>query len=95
MGCYTVPAVSAIMHFIARKKNPELGKDERHKTLNLMFLGGAIFGVVDHAWNRELLSFSFQDVMLGFVITLSIIATWGLMVTYEKLSAKAKAKAGI
>lgn len=84
MGCYTVPAAAAIIHYVMRKKNPAWLASKEHKWLNLMFVGGAIFGVVDHAWNGELLAFSVSDLLLGVVITLTIIASWGIMLLAEK-----------
>ncbi len=71
MGCYTVPLLAAGIHYVMRKRN---GWDDKYnKVLNLLFVGGAIFGVVDHAWNRELFAFSLHDVLLGVVITMSIV----------------------
>lgn len=51
--------------------------------LNLLLLGGAIFGVVDHLWNGELLLVSenwMMDLALGFVITAAIFGTWAAVV---------------
>ncbi len=93
MGCYTVPAAAAIIHFFLRKRNPAWMKSQEHTWLNLMLGGAAIFGVVDHAWNRELLVFSVSDVMLGVVITVAIFAAWGVMLLAERQRTTAKAKA--
>lgn len=93
MGCYTVPAAAAIIHFFLRKKNPAWLRSQEHKWLNLMLGGAAIFGVVDHAWNRELFVFSVPDVMLGFTITAAILAAWGVMLFAERHRTTAKAKA--
>ncbi len=84
MGCYTVPTAAAIIHFFMRKKNPEWKVSEKHKTLNKLFLGGTIFGVVDHWWNGELFAFSARDILLGFVITASIMLVWLVMIYTEK-----------
>ena len=84
MGCYTIPAAAAIIHFFVRKSKPSLKNNKYHLWLNQLFLGGAIFGVVDHWWNGELLAFSARDMLLGVVITLVTIAIWG----YITLTAK-------
>ena len=78
MGCYIIPAVSAIIHYFMRKKNPSLG--QHHLWLNQLLLGGAIFGVVDHLWNGELLLFSISDLGLGALITTVIFAAWKIIV---------------
>ena len=48
MGCYTVPATAAIVHFFVRKKVSSLKADQYQSSLNQLLLGGAIFGVVEH-----------------------------------------------
>ena len=54
MGCYIVPVVAAIIHYFFRKKIPSWKNNTHHDWLNLLFIGGAIFGVIDHLWNGEL-----------------------------------------
>lgn len=83
MGCYTVPLLAAGIHYMMRRKNG--WNDKYNKILNLLFVGGAIFGVVDHAWNQELFAFSFHDVLLGVVITVSIVLFAGGMLLVDKL----------
>ena len=59
--------------------------------LNLLFVGGAIFGVVDHLWNGELFMLGEKpilDLALGVTITLVILVVWKLIVVYDKLSTK-------
>ncbi len=90
MGCYTVPLIAAIAHFFMRKRDKKF-QTANHKMLNLLFAGGAIFGVVDHAWNGELLAFSLQDMLLGFVITASIMVIWTIMIAAQKSPVTAKA----
>lgn len=91
MGCYTVPAAAAIIHFVMRKKNPKWKNDKYHKWLNLMLTGGAIFGVIDHLWNRELFLFSVKDVLLGLVITIVILAAWVVTAHVDRTSVTKKA----
>jgi hypothetical protein len=92
MGCYTVPVTAAIFHFIARKKIPSMMRDKYHSWLNQLFLGGAIFGVVDHWWNKQLLRFTFNDIMLGYGITAAIILVWAVMVGYDQYKSKFQVK---
>ncbi|MCB9359626.1 hypothetical protein H6503_06870 [Candidatus Woesearchaeota archaeon] len=87
MGCYTAPAAAALIHFFMRKSNKSL-QTKHQLWLNQLFLGGAIFGVVDHAWNRELLAFSVNDMILGLFITLAIFVSWGVIVAVDVASTK-------
>ena len=83
--CYMVPVVGAVVTSVAWSKT----KDTRVGWLNLLFWGGALFGVIDHFWNGELFLISenlVSDLMLGVVITLGILATWGIMVAVSKRS---------
>lgn len=82
MGCYTVPLVAAGAHYLMRRRNN--WNDKHHKLLNLLLLGGAIFGVVDHAWNKELFAFSYHDLLLGVVITFSIFIVAGVVMLADK-----------
>ena len=82
MGCYLIPMITAIAVYIMRR-NKTLPNTKHNLWLNQLFLGGAIFGVIDHLWNGELFLFGnnlFLDLALGFVISLVIIAVWRLMV---------------
>lgn len=81
--CYTVPAVGAIVTSILwnKTKNIKIG------WLNLLFWGGALFGIIDHLWNKELFLISkniVSDLMLGVVITAVIFTCWGVMVLAGK-----------
>ena len=73
--CYLFPLTGAIITSVLCKKN----KNFKLWQLNLMFFGGAIFGVVDHWWNGELFLISenlINDLLLGAAITLVIILFW-------------------
>ncbi|MBN2567349.1 hypothetical protein JXB02_04675 [Candidatus Woesearchaeota archaeon] len=72
MACYVVPLLTAILH------SGLFGRGKDHSKLSLLLYGAAAFGVIDHAWNAELLSFTVPDLMLGFVITVSIVIGWGV-----------------
>ena len=91
MGCYTVPLVAGIIHSVMRKRNG--WNDKHHQLLNWLLWGGAVFGVVDHVWNGDLLSFSLSDVLLGVVITVSIFLIAGAVMLADKLKAPTKARA--
>lgn len=90
MACYTVPTTAAIIHYFVRKKNPKLRLDKYHSRLNQMFLGGTLFGIIDHLWNKELLAFSLRDVLLGFIITLGIVVVWGITVYVDEMKIKSR-----
>ena len=96
MVCYIVPTTAAIVHFFARKKFPRLGNSRYHSWLSQLFLGGAVFGIVDHWWNRELFLIGkniLSDLALGVTITLVIVIVWAIMVAYDKAALKDKTKA--
>jgi len=83
MGCYTVPLLAAGVHYLMRRQNK--WNDKYNKVLSMLFVGAAVFGVVDHAWNRELFVFSLHDVILGVVITLSIVLVAGGFMLVDKM----------
>jgi hypothetical protein len=96
MVCYTIPTAAAVLlHFI--RGNKASWKDsQKYKSLNLLLFGGAIFGVVDHLWNGELLLIGeniVSDILLGFAITATILVAWGVMVYLEEISRKSTSKA--
>jgi hypothetical protein len=76
--CYTIPAAGAIVTSViwGKTRNLKIG------WLNLLFWGGAIFGIVDHLYNGELFLVSKNiaaDLTLGVVITAVILGCWGIM----------------
>jgi hypothetical protein len=82
MGCYIIPASAALIHTFLRRKIPAWRTSEAHTRLSLLLFGGAIFGLVDHAWNRELLYRKenlWADLALGVTITIVIFLVWGVM----------------
>ena len=86
-----VPALAAIIHFFLRGKIPSMKNNIYHIWLNLLFVGGAIFGVVDHIWHGELFILGAKpilDLALGVTITLIILISWKFIVVYDKLSKK-------
>lgn len=86
MVCYIIPTTAALIEYIRNRKI----KQKPHKNwLNLMFLGGALFGIIDHLWNGELFLISanwVSDLTLGFTITAGIIGSWGLIVSMPKIN---------
>lgn len=85
--CYTIPLVSALTTSIIWHKE----KNIKIWWLNLMFYGGAIFGIIDHLWNGELFLFSkniVSDLLLGIVITLLIIIGWLAILNLIKINPK-------
>ena len=88
MVCYIIPTVAAILHYLGRKNVESWKNSVYHHWLTLLLAGGALFGIVDHLWNGELLLISgnpFMDILLGITITLVIVASWFLMVTFDKM----------
>jgi hypothetical protein len=73
--CYIGPTTAAIVTtFIWQSK-----RTSSMFWLMLMFYGAALFGVIDHLWNGELLLVSqnwLKDALLGAVITAGVIAVW-------------------
>jgi hypothetical protein len=83
--CYTVPVAGAIVTSALWGKT----KNTRILWLNLLFWGGALFGVVDHLWNGELFLISeniISDLLLGITIAAVIMVWWGVMVFISKTS---------
>ena len=87
MVCYIVPTVASVIEYV---RNRKIKQKPPHKNwLNLMFLGGALFGIIDHLWNGELFLIGanwVSDLTLGFTITAGIIGSWGLMVYTPKIT---------
>lgn len=96
MGCFAVPTAAAIIHKIMRKKVPSLKNDKNHRLLNYLFIGGSIFGIVDHAWNGELFLLGqnlLWDMALGLAITATIVFVWKLIVLFEAISEETPSRA--
>ena len=83
--CYTAPLIGAVVTSIAWKKT----KSVRVWWLNLMFYGGALFGVIDHLWNGELFLISeniVSDLLLGITIVAIILVSWGATIIWSKIN---------
>ncbi len=81
--CYTVPTAGALVTTIIWSRT----RDVKVWWLNLLYWGGALFGVIDHWWNGELFLVSeniLSDLMLGVVITAGIFAVWKVMMIAGK-----------
>lgn len=84
--CWSIPTTSAIIVAIVRKGQNR--KAPQTLWLNLLLLGGALFGVIDHIWNKELFLVGpnpLKDIGLGVVITIAIFIVWGIMVAVSKV----------
>ena len=87
MVCYVIPTIAAIIHYGLRKKVSNWKNNTHIWWLNIMLLGGATFGVVDHLWNGELFLIGeniIMDLMLGIAITMSIFVVWTIIVVVDK-----------
>ncbi|MFH1360632.1 MAG: hypothetical protein ABIJ41_06300 [Candidatus Omnitrophota bacterium] len=81
--CYTVPAAGAIVTTVMWSRT----KDVKLWWLNLLFWGGALFGLIDHWWNGELFFVGehiVSDLLLGVTITLAIFIFWKIMMAKSK-----------
>ncbi|MFH1316258.1 MAG: hypothetical protein ABII01_01960 [Candidatus Woesearchaeota archaeon] len=88
MGCFLIPTAAMIFHFLLGKNNEKIGKYRHSSTLSYLFLGGAIFGIVDHWFNGELFLLSsnlIEDMILGITITLVILIIWSSIVVYDMI----------
>jgi hypothetical protein len=96
MACFAVPTAAAIIHKVLRSRVPSWRHNRNQRLLNYLFIGGSIFGIVDHAWNGELFMVSpnlVWDLSLGVAITAAIIFVWKLMVVFEAMADKRSADA--
>jgi len=92
MVCYAVPTSALIFTHFARRKMRMSGNEGNW--LELMLLGGATFGIIDHWWNGELMLIGdniASDLLLGLVITLGIFAAWLAVVAWNRLRAQSPA----
>ena len=86
MVCYIVPLVATIIGSARRKSSGS--HEAKGLWLNIMLLGGAVFGLIDHAWNAELFLLSSNwmlDLALGVTITSGIFVSWGVIAFKERL----------
>ena len=84
--CYTISVAGAAVTSAIWWKT----KSEKTGWLALMFLGGALFGVIDHWWNGELFLISeniASDLMLGVAITVFTVIAWWVTILVSKKSA--------
>lgn len=95
MVCYIVPLAVAVITSIF------WGSSEKGPSgwwLNLFLYGAALFGVVDHLWNGELLLISEQwhmDLLLGVTITATIFGGWGITLGLAKIRPSLAQRMGI
>lgn len=87
MVCYIVPLMATLLAFTGRRASHSSGLNGFY--LNIMLLGGALFGLVDHAWSGELFLLGANwasDLALGGAITLGITAGWGIIVFKTRIA---------
>lgn len=81
--CYLGPLSGAIVTSLLWKRT----KSMKVFWLNLLFWGGALFGVIDHLLNGELFLISEEigwDLLLGAIITGIILCVWGGVVALSR-----------
>ncbi len=89
--CFIEPTAGAIVTTLIWNRT----KDSKIGRLNLLFWGGALFGLIDHFWNGELFVVPknlISDLWLGAVITVSILVVWKVMLSAEKTKPEIFAK---
>lgn len=96
MVCWTIPLMAAVITYgITRGRGL---RDSRGWWLNLMFLGGALFGVIDHLWYGELFLISeywLMDAALGSVIAGGTFGCWGVIVFIPGITRSIRHRLGI
>lgn len=79
--------MATVIGFVGRKASRR--EDAHSFWLNIMLLGGALFGAIDHFWNGELFLIGtnwIMDLTLGGAITGGIVASWGVIVFKPKIA---------
>lgn len=86
MVCYVIPLIASLVGTLRRmslKRRHPKNSYTHSFWLNIMLLGGALFGVIDHLWHGELFLIGQNwmfDLALGSTITAGIIGSWGVIV---------------
>jgi len=86
MVCYIVPLIATFIVYAKRKMGKSGGV--HGFWLNIMLLGAALFGGIDHLWNGELFLISanwMMDLALGVTITAAVFGSWGVIVYKENI----------
>ncbi|MFH1236842.1 MAG: hypothetical protein V1648_00340 [Candidatus Aenigmatarchaeota archaeon] len=86
MVCYIIPLATGIITAARRKVMHK--KDKESLWLSLMFAGASVFGVVDHAWNGELMMIGpniASDLALGTAITAAVFVSWGTVTHKDRI----------
>jgi hypothetical protein len=87
MVCYIVPSIAAISIYFLKTSLHSWKDNIYYNWYYYLLLGGAVFGLVDHLWNGELLLLSenlLLDIILGIIITVSISIVWAFIVYIDK-----------
>ncbi|MFC2142976.1 hypothetical protein ACFLQN_01100 [Candidatus Aenigmatarchaeota archaeon] len=87
MVCWIIPLIATMVGFIGRKVSHK--KNLHGFWLNIMLLGGALFGAIDHLWYGELFLINanwLTDLALGGIITGGITTSWGIIVFKPKIT---------
>lgn len=101
MVCFIVPLAAAIISSLVWR-GQEGGPSGWW--LNLLLYGGALFGVIDHAWNGELLlgfqnlihgTVPLSDAALGFAITGGIFGAWGVSLGMARVNPELGRRMGL
>lgn len=83
--CYVVSIAAAAITSLTWRRNRSI----QVWWLTLMFCGGAMFGIIDHLWNRELFLVSAntpKDLILGVLIVVTIMLLWGIILLLSRFN---------
>jgi hypothetical protein len=92
MVCYIIPLATGLITVARRKVMHK--KDKEGLWLSLMFAGASVFGVIEHAWNGELMMIGpniASDLALGTAITAGVFVSWGAAVNKDRIFESFKA----
>ena len=90
MVCYAVPTIGVLAVYLFRTLRTGWRDNIHLYWLNILLIGGAVFGLVDHAWNGELFLIGkniILDIALGITITGAIIIAWMVLVVLDRTKA--------
>jgi|GEM_PF-561444 len=90
MVCYAVPLAAAATLSVCRRSSASSWlRSAQGFWLNIMMLGGAVFGLVDHLFAGELFVLTsawMTDMLIGGAITAGIAGCWGVLVLSRRFS---------
>ena len=94
MVCYAVPLVATVILSACRRASASNWlRSAQGFWLNIMMLGGSVFGLVDHLFAGELFVLTsawMTDIAIGGAITAGIAGCWGVLVFGRRFSSQVR-----